>query len=123
MTRSTPLRPRHLPVLTTAIAVLIGTGAAVLSAVPASAAVPDTTVTIDVSQPGKTPTHAGAGFLYGLTQDGSGPADSLLQPLGPTLFRGGGARISGGGWIGDGYSAGANYQVRINSALAQARRV
>lgn len=106
-----------------AVAALIGAAVAMLPATPAAANVPDTTVTVDVSQPGKTPTHAGAGFLYGLSQDGSGPADSLLQPLAPTLFRGGGARISGGGWIGDNYSAGSNYRVRINSALSQARRV
>jgi hypothetical protein len=92
-------------------------------AAPAHATAADTTVAIDLSQPGAAPSHAGAGFLYGLTQDGSGPADSLLQPLQPTLFRGGGARISGGGWIGDGYAAGAGYRVRISSALSQAKRV
>ena len=67
-------------------------------------------------------THAGAGFLYGLTQDGSGPADSLLQPIAPTLFRGGGARLSGDGWIGDGYTAGSGYSARITSARNHARR-
>jgi hypothetical protein len=96
---------------------------AVVAATPAQANAPDTTVTVNVSQIVKTATHAGAGFLYGLNQDGSGPADNLLQPLAPTLFRGGGASISGEGWIGDNYTAGPNYQARINSALAQARRV
>ncbi len=105
-----------------------GAAAAVVLAgplVPAAAATSasDTTVTIDISQTGKTPTRAGAGFLYGLSQDGSGPADSLLAPLAPTLFRGGGARIDGGGWIGDGYTAGPGYRARITSALDQARRV
>ena len=90
---------------------------------PAHAGAADTTVAIDLSQPGAAPTHAGAGFLYGLTQDGSGPADSLLQPLQPTLFRGGGARIAGGGWIGDGYAAGTGYRDRISGALSQAKRV
>jgi hypothetical protein len=99
------------------VALILGTGA------PALADVPDTTVTVDVSQTGKTPTRAGAGFLYGLTEDGSGPADTLLQPLAPALFRGGGARIAGGGWIGDGYTAGSGYRVRIDSALSQARQV
>jgi hypothetical protein len=105
------------------LAAVLGVAAAVVPAVQASANVPDTTVTVDVSQTGKTPTHAGAGFLYGLSQDGSGPADSFLQPLTPTLFRGGGARIAGGGWIGDNYTAGSGYRVRINSAIAQAKRV
>jgi hypothetical protein len=105
------------------IAAVLGLAAACVASSPAAANVPDTTVTVDVSQAGKTPTHAGAGFLYGLTQDGSGPADSLLQPLAPTLFRGGGASIAGEGWIGDNYTGGANYRARIDSAIAQARRV
>lgn len=90
---------------------------------PAEANAPDTTVTINLGQTGKTPTRAGAGFLYGLTQNGSAPADSFLQPLRPTLFRGGGASLSGNGWIGDNYTAGPGYRARINSALDQARRV
>ncbi|GAA4574987.1 hypothetical protein [Planotetraspora kaengkrachanensis] len=92
-----------------------------LPAAPANAA--DATVTVDLSRRGRVPTRAGAGFLYGLSQNGSGPADGLLQPLRPTLFRGGGARIAGHGWIGDGYTAGPGYQVRLTSALDQARRV
>ncbi|MEV6927222.1 hypothetical protein AB0M46_22350 [Dactylosporangium sp. NPDC051485] len=90
---------------------------------PAHANPPDTTVTVNLAQTVKAPTHAGAGFLYGLTQDGSGPADNLLQPLQPTLFRGGGAGISGNGWIGDNYTAGPGYRARMTSALSQARRV
>ncbi|GAA2015415.1 RICIN domain-containing protein [Catenulispora yoronensis] len=89
----------------------------------ASANAPDTTVTVDVSQTGKVPTRAGAGFLYGLSQDGSGPVDSLMQPLAPTLFRGGGAGLPGEGWVGDGYTAGPGYRARIASGIAQARRV
>jgi hypothetical protein len=88
-----------------------------------SAEAADVTVNVDLSAVGKAPTFAGSGFLYGLNQDGSGPADSLMQPLHPTLFRGGGARIAGHGWIGDGYAAGSGYQVRLNSAIGQARRV
>jgi hypothetical protein len=101
-------------------------GAAVLAAAvlaPSRATAADTTVSVDLSSQGATPTAVGSGFLYGLSQDGSAPADSLLQPLKPGLFRGGGARISGGGWLGDGYRAGSGYRVRLNSAVAQARRV
>ncbi len=106
-----------------ALAAALALAGVLAPALPAAASVPDTTVTIDVSQTGKTPTHAGAGFLYGLPQDGSGPADSLLQPLAPALFRGGGAGLTGEGWIGDNYSAGPGYRARINSGIAQARRV
>lgn len=106
-----------------ALAAALGLAGALTPTTPVSANVPDTTATIDVSQTGGAPTHVGSGFLYGLSQDGSGPADDLMQPLSPTLFRGGGARLAGGGWIGDGYQAGSGYQARITSALDQARRV
>lgn len=120
--RRSPRRPRALAAAAIALAAATIAGTTLLAS-PAVAAGADVSVTINLAQSGATPTHAGSGFLYGLTQDGSGPADSLLQPLAPTLFRGGGARINGGGWIGDGYSAGANYRARINSAIAQAKRV
>jgi hypothetical protein len=85
---------------------VLAAGAVGAGSAPAGANPPDTTVSVNLGQAGKAATHAGAGFLYGLTQDGSGPADNLLQPLQPTLFRGGGAGISGNGWIGDNYTAG-----------------
>jgi len=113
---------RRTPLLVAGL-LLVTAAAAALPAVPAFANAPDTTVTVNLAQPGKAPTHAGSGFLYGLSQDGSEPTDSQLQTLDPTLFRGGGARIAGGGWIGDGYTDGSGFQVRLTSALDQARRV
>jgi len=113
---------RRYPVAVLGLA-LATAAALVLPATHASANDPDTTVAINLAQPGKTPTHAGSGFLYGLSQDGTQPAQSLLAPLEPTLFRGGGARIAGDGWIGDGYTAGSGFQVRMASALDQARQV
>ncbi|HEX4704504.1 MAG TPA: hypothetical protein VH352_20420, partial [Pseudonocardiaceae bacterium] len=80
-------------------------------------------VTVDESSTTGPATGVGSGFLYGLNQDGSGPADSLLAPLNPTSGRGGGARLPGGGWIGDGMTAGNGYQARIASAIGQARRL
>ena len=109
-------RPRAAAALAAAVL-----AAGVLTPAPAAAA--DTTVSVDLGNQGAAPDQAGSGFLYGLSQDGSGPADNLLQPLKPTLFRGGGARIAGGGWLGDGYTAGSGYRIRIDSALSQARRV
>ncbi|WP_327011309.1 hypothetical protein OHA72_30925 [Dactylosporangium sp. NBC_01737] len=102
-------------------AATLAAAAVAAAAVPAEAA--DSTVTVNLAAPGKVPARAGAGFLYGLTQNGAGPADGLLQPLRPTLFRGGGARIAGHGWLGDGYRAGTGYRVRVTSAIDQARRV
>jgi hypothetical protein len=114
--------PRHR-LAYAALAAVLGLAGGLVSVLPATANAPDTTVAIDVSRTGTPPTHAGAGFLYGLTQRGSGPAGSWLQPLSPTLFRGGGAGLAGKGWIGDNYSAGPGYRARINSAIAQAKRV
>lgn len=91
------------------------------AAIPAPQA--DHTVTVDLGAALGAPTGVGSGFLYGLSQDGGAPADNLLRPLNVRSGRGGGARIDGHGWIGDGMTAGAGYRVRINSALDQARRL
>ena len=112
--------PRRLPGV--ALAAALGLTAALAPTAAATNAL-DTTVTVDVSQTGSAPTHVGSGFLYGLTQDGAGPADNLLRPLAPTLFRGGGASLDGEGWIGDDYTAGAGYRARMDSTIAQAGRV
>ncbi len=66
-------------------------------------------------------TGVGEGFLYGVSQDGTQPADQFLQPLGITAFRGGG-HVSRG-WIGDGYTYGSGTQADVNSVIAQARRL
>jgi hypothetical protein len=105
------------------LAAAVGLATALVSAAPALANAPDTTVTVNLAQQGSAPTHAGSGYLYGLSQDGSGPADGWMQPLAPALFRGGGARLAGDGWIGDGYTAGSGFQTRMTSALDQAARV
>ncbi|KIF72371.1 beta-xylosidase [Streptomyces sp. AcH 505] len=96
--------------------------AGLFAAPPAGAADPQP-LTVDLNHTVGAVTGAGSGFLYGLTEDGSGPDDSLLGPLKPTSARGGGARLDGGGWAGDGYSAGSGYQRRLNSAVNQARRI
>jgi hypothetical protein len=110
-----------LACVATAVAATAGGIPTARAAGTTAAATP--TVSVNLGTAGKTPNRAGVGFLYGLTQDGSGPADALMQPLRPTLFRGGGARIAGHGWLGDGYRAGNGYRVRISSAIGQARRV
>jgi hypothetical protein len=103
------------------VAAMVCLLATAVPALPAQAA--DQTVTVDLASSTGTATGAGSGFLYGLSQDGSVPGDSLLGPLNVKSGRGGGARIAGHGWIGDNYTAGSGYQVRITSALAQARRL
>ena len=81
------------------------------------------TVSVNLASTSGTAAAVGSGFLYGLSQDASGPDDSLLSPLDTTSARGGGARIAGGGWIGDGYTAGSGFNARVTSALDQAIRI
>src|ERR1700729_2148593 len=81
------------------------------------------TVTVNFASTTGTANGVGSGFLYGLSQDGTGPDDGLLASLAPTSGRGGGARLSGDGWIGDGYTDGAGFTARIESAIGQAKRL
>ena len=63
----------------------------------------------------------GEGFLYGVSQDGTGPPDQFLSPLGITGYRGGGHASSG--WIGDGYTYGSGTQADVAEVIAQAKRL
>ena len=118
LSRVAPMRLRVLLVAVTTIVLGIG-----LAAGETAAASSNQTVTVNLASTTGPVTGAGAGYLYGLSQDGSGPPDYLLAPMNLNSARGGGARIGGDGWIGDGYTAGSGFQARINSALEQARRV
>jgi hypothetical protein len=67
-------------------------------------------------------TGVGEGFLYGISQDGTQPADEYLQPLGVNAFRGGGW-VESGAWVRDGYTYGANTQTNVATIIAQAKRL
>ena len=98
-------------------------GVTITVGAPAARAAGSQTVTVDFASTTGPVTGVGSGFLYGLAQDGSGPAPYLLDPLNPTSSRGGGASIAGNGWYGDGYADGSGFQARLNSVIAQARQV
>ncbi|WP_426518828.1 hypothetical protein ACPPVQ_03900 [Diaminobutyricibacter sp. McL0618] len=101
-----------------AIAVM-GLVTGVTAVAPASAATES--VSVDLSTVTGPVNHVGQGFLYGLSQDGSAPADSVLQPLATTSFRGGGALDVAGE---KGYAFGdSNFLPRYNMTAAQAKRV
>jgi hypothetical protein len=105
---------------------LTATGMAVAVAVPLVASVDAhaaTTVSLSVnlaSVRGPS-TGVGEGFLYGVSQDGTQPADQFLQPLRFNAFRGGGHVTRG--WIGDGYQFGSGTQTDVNVVIGQARRL
>src|SRR5690349_3840373 len=72
-----------------------------------------TALSVNLAAPTRAATHVGEGFLYGMTVDGTLPADQFLLPLGITAFRGGGHASRG--WIGDNYSLGAGTRADLNS--------
>jgi len=78
-------------------------------------------LSVDLSSTRGASTRVGEGFLYGVSQDGTQPADQLLQPLQITAFRGGGHASRG--WIGDNYQFGSGTQADVNEAITQARRL
>jgi hypothetical protein len=104
-------RPRALAALLAA-ALLAG-------ALPARAVAEN--VEVDLSTTTTTLSGAGRGFLYGLSQDGSGPGDALLLPIVPRSFRGGGEIDVDGSW---GWALGAaQFEPRYAAVRAQAQRV
>jgi hypothetical protein len=88
---------------------------------PAESAVAAQSLSVNLASTTGAATGVGEGFLYGVSQDGTQPADQFLLPLGITAQRGGGHASRG--WIGDGYQYGSGTQADVNSAIAQARRV
>jgi len=66
-------------------------------------------------------THVGEGFLYGISQDATLPANQFLQPLGVNAYRGAGHASRG--WIGDNYAFGSGTRADITEAVTQARRL
>src|SRR5438270_7050869 len=114
--RTTSIRNR----LAAALAVILAAAVPLLA--PASGrAASGESLSVDLGSARGPATAVGEGFLYGITEDGTQPADQYLQPLGITAFRGGG--WFSGGWIRDGYQYGSATTADVNSIIAQARRL
>jgi len=96
---------------------------ALTAALPGTSSAATESLAVNLATTTGAVNYDGEGFLYGLDQTGAVPGDNYLEPLNLTLMRGGGARIAGDGWIGDGYVDGTGFKARISSALAQAKRV
>jgi Ricin-type beta-trefoil lectin domain len=104
------------------IAVAMAVAAAVpLLALGESQAATGESLSVNLASTRGPATRVGEGFLYGVSQDGTQPADQLLQPLGFNAFRGGGHVTRG--WIGDGYRYGSGTQTDVNTVITQARRL
>ncbi|MCW6010158.1 RICIN domain-containing protein [Micromonospora sp. CPCC 205371] len=86
-----------------------------VDATPARAA--DESITVNFSVAGGNPTYRASGWIYGMTENASGPADHFYRDIKFRYMRAGGAQLGQpGGWVA------GTYQRRWNSTLAQARR-
>jgi hypothetical protein len=105
-------RSRTLRALTVGLlaAASVGTVAA-----PAQAA--DESITVNFSVAGGSPTYRASGWIYGMTENASGPADHFYRDVKFRYMRAGGAQLDQpGGWVS------GRYDRRWTSTLAQARR-
>ncbi|GAA1383977.1 RICIN domain-containing protein [Catellatospora chokoriensis] len=97
------------------LAVITLAAAATASPLPAAAA--DESIAVNFSVTGGSPTYRASGWIYGMTEDASGPADHFYTDVKFRYMRAGGAQLdSPGGWVS------GRYQRRWNATLAQARR-
>jgi hypothetical protein len=82
---------------------------------PARAA--DEAIAVDFAVTGGTPTYRASGWIYGMTEDASGPPDHFYQDVKFQYMRAGGAQLdSPGGWVS------GKYDRRWNSTEAQLNR-
>jgi hypothetical protein len=97
-----------------AAAVLTG-GAMVGVAEPAYAA--DESISVNFSVASGTPTYRASGWIYGMTENASGPPDSYFRDVKFRYMRAGGAQLdSPGGWVS------GRYDRRWNATRAQLLR-
>jgi hypothetical protein len=98
-----------------AVGVLVAVPAMTVAAPGAQAA--DESIAVNFSIAGGTPTYRASGWIYGMAEDGTAPADHFFRDVRFRFMRAGGAQLGApGGWVA------GTYQRRWNSTLAQARR-
>ncbi|MFD5317670.1 RICIN domain-containing protein [Streptomyces sp. NPDC127098] len=84
-------------------------------ATPAQAA--DESIAVDFSVSSGSPTYRASGWIYGMTENASGPADHFYRDVNFQYMRAGGAQLdSPGGWVS------GRYDRRWNSTRAQLLR-
>jgi len=79
------------------------------------------TVTVNFALNGGAPSYRASGFIYGLSQNATTPAQTLLSQIKVRFMRAGGSQIGcpNGGWINGGYTARWNF-VKAYYAKAKA---
>ncbi|MEU7613552.1 RICIN domain-containing protein [Micromonospora sp. NPDC049204] len=104
----------HALVARLVVGLLAATAAVTVAASPAQAA--DESISVNFATDNGTPTYRASGWIYGMTENASGPADHFYRDVKFQSMRAGGAQLPGSGWVG------GTYDRRWNSTLAQARR-
>jgi len=118
-------KKRNLGALT--LGLCLAVGVSVTSSAIATASTDSTApaaakaLTVDLSKVTGPSTGVGQGILYGITQDGSQPADEYVKPLNLNAFRGGG--WFSGGWATDNYTYGPATQAEVQAIIDQAKRL
>ncbi|MBP2328211.1 hypothetical protein JOF56_008596 [Kibdelosporangium banguiense] len=96
-------------------AAFLAAASIVTLAAPAQAA--DESITVNFSVAGGSPTYRASGWIYGMTENASGPADHFYRDVKFRYMRAGGAQLdSPGGWVS------GRYDRRWNSTRAQLLR-
>lgn len=116
MKTTSPGRPGRARALVARLAVgLLAAATAVTVAAPGARAA-DESMSVNFSTTSGTPTYRASGWIYGMTENASGPADHFYRDVTFQYMRAGGAQLPGSGWVG------GTYDRRWNSTVAQARR-
>jgi Ricin-type beta-trefoil lectin domain-like/Glycosyl hydrolases family 39 len=102
------------------IAAVLAIGAVIAACVignPSTAQAADESISVDFSVAGGTPTYRASGWIYGMTENASGPADHFFRDVKFRYMRAGGAQLDGpGGWVS------GRYDRRWNATRAQLLR-
>lgn len=95
------LKTKSFITITTALLVLLCISPIVSAGTPADR------VAIDLATELGAPTYRASGFIYGLSQDGTQPSQSMQSDIRTQFIRAGGAQIGcpDGGWVNGGYAA------------------
>ncbi|WP_433317432.1 RICIN domain-containing protein [Micromonospora sp. CA-269861] len=90
--------------------------AAAVTVVSSPAQAADESISVNFATTSGAPTYRASGWIYGMTENASGPADHFYRDVKFQYMRAGGAQLPGSGWVG------GTYDRRWNSTVAQARR-
>ncbi|TDC43941.1 RICIN domain-containing protein [Micromonospora sp. KC213] len=110
-------RGRRLTVHLTAMALVAASLTAATIALSSAAQAADESLAVNFSASSGAPTYRASGWIYGMTENASGPPDNFYRDVKFRYMRAGGAQLdSPGGWVS------GRYDRRWNSTRAQLLR-